>query len=129
MKIKINKEAKTAVERLYNDFILRFGIPGSILHNQGREFENGLFKHLSKLCSIQRLQTSPYHPQGNGQCESMNKTILNMLKTLVQENKTSWKDHLNKLVYATTAPNTRPLAILHFICFLGEIYDYQLIYF
>ena len=48
-----NKEAKTAAEKLYNDFILRFGIPGNILHDQGREFENGLFKHLSKLCSIQ----------------------------------------------------------------------------
>ena len=47
-----NKEAKTAAEKLYNDFILRFGIPGNILHDQGREFENGLFKHLSKLCSI-----------------------------------------------------------------------------
>ena len=50
-----NKEAKAAAEKLYNDFILRFGIPGSILHDQGRESENGLFKHLSKLCSIQRL--------------------------------------------------------------------------
>ena len=30
----------------------------------------------------------------------MYKTIVNMLKTLVQENKSSWKDHLNKLVYA-----------------------------
>ena len=49
----LNKEAKTAAERLYNDFVLRFGDLGSILHDQGREFENGLFKHLSKLCSIQ----------------------------------------------------------------------------
>ena len=35
-----NKEAKTAADRLYNDFILRFGIPGEILHDQGREFDN-----------------------------------------------------------------------------------------
>ena len=95
-----NKEAKTATEKLYNDFILRFGALRSILHDQGRESENGLFKHFSKLCSIQQLRTSPYHPQGNGQCKRMNKIIVNMLKTLVQENKISWKDHLSKLVYA-----------------------------
>ena len=29
----------------------------------------------------------------------------------------------------TTAPNTRQQATFHFICFLEEIYDYQLIYF
>ena len=28
-----NKETKTAAEKLCNDFILRFGIPGSILHD------------------------------------------------------------------------------------------------
>ena len=69
-----NKAAKTAAEKLYNDFILPFGIPASILHDQDRGFENGLHRHLSvclKLCSIQRLRTSPYHPQGNGQCERM----------------------------------------------------------
>ena len=95
-----NNEAKTAAEKLCNDFILRFDILGSILHDQGRGFQNGLLEHFSKLCSIQRLRTSPYHPQGNGQCERMNKTIINMFKTLVQKNKTSWKDHLNELVYA-----------------------------
>ena len=35
-----NKTAKTAANHLYNDFILRFGIPSEILHNQGGEFEN-----------------------------------------------------------------------------------------
>ena len=95
-----NKEAKTAAEKLYNDFILRFGIPGKILHDQGKEFENSLFKQLSKLCGIKRLRTTPYHPEGNGQCERMNKTIISMLKTLTEANKSSWKDHINKIVYA-----------------------------
>ena len=56
-----NKEAKTAATRMFNDCILRFGTPGKILHNQGREFENKLFIHLSKFCNIKRLHTTPYH--------------------------------------------------------------------
>ena len=38
-----NKSAKTAADELYNDFMLRYGLPGKILHNQKREFENNLF--------------------------------------------------------------------------------------
>ena len=57
-----NKEAKTAATKLFNDYILRFGTPGKILHEQGKEFENKLFTHLSRLCNIKRLRTTPYHP-------------------------------------------------------------------
>ena len=32
--------------------------------------------------------------------ERMNKTIIQMLKTLSEKEKTSWKDHINKLTYA-----------------------------
>ena len=50
-----NKEGKTAAERFYNDFILKFGLPGKILHDQGKEFGNNLFKHLAQFCNIKRI--------------------------------------------------------------------------
>ena len=31
-----NKERKTAAESFYSDFILKFGLPGKILHDQGK---------------------------------------------------------------------------------------------
>ena len=33
-----NKEAKSAAEKLFNDYILRFRMPGKIIHDQGGEF-------------------------------------------------------------------------------------------
>ena len=38
-----NKSARTAANNLHNDFILRFGFLGRILHDQRGEFENKLF--------------------------------------------------------------------------------------
>lgn len=42
----INKKGKTTAECLSNDFKLRYGMPSKVLHNQGGEFENDLFKTL-----------------------------------------------------------------------------------
>ena len=44
-----DKSGKTAVRYLYNNFILRFGFPEKIHHDQGGEFENELFHNLEKL--------------------------------------------------------------------------------
>ena len=41
-----DEPAKTAAERVYNDFILRFGVPETIHHDQGGEFENKLSYNL-----------------------------------------------------------------------------------
>ena len=41
-----NRSAKTVAQKLYNDFILRFGFPFRIHHDQGGEFENNLYREL-----------------------------------------------------------------------------------
>ena len=96
----LNKEATAAAEKLLNDYVLRFGIPGKIIHGQGREFENKLLQQLSKSCNIKRLRTTSYHPQCNGQVERMNQSVISILKALENTEKKSWKNHINKLVHA-----------------------------
>ena len=80
--------------------MLRFGLPDKILHEQGGEFENHLFKELAKLCEVKRIRTRPYHPQTNRKVECMNQTIISMLQTLPELHKSKWKDHIQKLVFA-----------------------------
>ena len=95
-----NKSAKTAATKLYNDFVLRFGFPTRIHHDQSGEFENNLFKRLEELCGVGHSKTTPYHPEGNGQAERFNQTLLAMPRTSPEEKKSSWADSLNKVVRA-----------------------------
>ena len=87
-----NKSTKTAAEKLFNDFVLKFGMPNRILHDQGKEFENKLFHELEKYFGIKRCRTTPCQPMGNGMVEHLNSTVIHMLHTLAEKLKYKWKD-------------------------------------
>ena len=54
---------------------------------------------MEKLCGVVWFHTTPYHPQGNGQVEKMNSTLISMLCTLAEDQKEKWKEHLNKSIH------------------------------
>ena len=67
---------------------------------KGCNFEIQLVADLCKLMGMQKIQTSPYHPQTDGQYERFNSTLINMLGMLPQEKRSEWKNHIGTLVHA-----------------------------
>ena len=92
--------AQMTAKTLWDKFIVHYGLPEKILMDQGQKFKSQLVADLCKLMGTQKVQTSPYHPQTNGQCEWFNSTLINMLGTLPKEKKSQWKNHIGMLVHA-----------------------------
>ena len=80
-----NKSAKTAAEKLFNDFVFKFGTSNRILHDQGKKFERKLFDELEKYFRIKRCRTAPYHPMCNDTVKRLNSTVIQMLCTLSEK--------------------------------------------
>ena len=85
---------------LWNNVIVHHGFPNKISSDQGHNFESELIANPCEVAGVQKLRTSPYHPQTNGQCEKFNSTLLNMLGTLTPEQKKDWKTYVPAMVHA-----------------------------
>lgn len=95
-----DQRAPTVANVLVKEWFCRFGVPARIHSDQGRSFEGALIQQLCDLYGIQKTRTTPYHPQGNGQCERFNRTLHSLLCTLPRSAKADWTNYLPQLLFS-----------------------------
>ena len=100
MYVTQTQTAQTTTKTLWDKFIVHYGFPKKIQSDQGRNFESQLVAYLCMQMGTQKIWTSPYHPETNGQCERFNSTLLGILGMLPQKKKSEWKNHIGTLVDA-----------------------------
>jgi transposase InsO family protein len=91
---------KGFLRRAQNEFGLRIK---KIRSDNGTEFKNSQIKGFLEEEGIKHEFSSPYTPQQNGVVERKNKTLLDMVRTMLDEYKTSdrfWAEAINAACYA-----------------------------
>lgn len=100
-----NVESATLAEAFVTSIVCRHGIPQSILTDQGSNLIGGMFKEVSRILKIKKLQTTPYHPQTNGALERSHRTLAEYLRSYVTKDLQGWDTWIP---YAMFVYNTTP---------------------
>ncbi|XP_020409536.1 uncharacterized protein LOC109949317 [Prunus persica] len=55
---------------------------------------------MAEAFKIKLLQSTPYYAQANGQAESSNKVIINIIRKMLEKNRKQWHDKLSETLWA-----------------------------
>ena len=91
-----------------------FGCPNRIVTYNVVAFKA---EPLIKFCEqfgITLIHSTPYYPQGNGPTESSNKSLIKIIKRLLEDNKKAWDSKLKFSLWADRVKTKRSLGISPF---------------
>jgi hypothetical protein len=93
--IPTRRETDSMVIYFLEEIILsRFGCPRKIVTDNAQDFKSMAMISFFQNYNIVLSHSTAYYPQGNGLVESSNKSLINIIKKVLNENKKSWHVHL-----------------------------------
>jgi transposase InsO family protein len=119
-----NQEATTAV-KFFESIVYRYGVPNSIITDNGTNFTSGKFQEFTKELSIKIKYASVVYPKSNGQVEKANRLVYaGLKKRLLQPLKRAtgaWVEELSSVLWSLrTTPNSSTGYTLFFLLFRAE---------
>ena len=95
-----NHTARTTARVLYNNYFSVFGFPQRLMSDQGTEFCGKVIAAMCSLLGIEKMRTTPYHPQTNGSAERVHQTLQRMIGKLDLEKRRKWPAHMGSIIIA-----------------------------
>ena len=88
------------IDFLLNNILSRIGCPKRLITDNAKVFTS---RELIKFCSNYNIiltHSTTYYPQGNGLAESSNKSLVRIIKKILEDNKKAWHSKLKYVIWA-----------------------------
>jgi len=82
------------IEFLVNNILSRFGCPKKFVTYNAKAFSSAKMINFYADYNIILVHSTTYYPQGNGLVEYSNKSLVKIIKKLLQVNKRAWHSKL-----------------------------------
>ena len=97
----VPSQKSAVVARLFVErFVTTHGTPKKLLSDKGPNFTSELFREICKLTNTEKVYTTAFHPECDGQVENFNKTLINMLSFYTSQHQKDWDTHIPYVLYA-----------------------------
>ena len=94
-----DQTAETVADCFVKGWIKKKGPPLELHTDQGANFQSQLMAEVCKLMRIKKTRTSAYHPQGDGQVERYNKTMMSLVSSIVEKHE-DWDEVIDDVTAA-----------------------------
>ncbi len=114
-----NQKAETVAWAIIEHVLPHEGLPAHFLSDRGVQFTSEIMKALCDIFQIERLFTTTCHPQGDGQTERANRSLIGMLSKSCAQYPQDWDRLVPFIVQgynATVHSSSKhvPFYLLHF---------------
>eukprot|EP00253_Pinus_taeda_P006400 PITA_06400 len=101
----------TIIQFLETNILARFGCPDKIITDNAVAFRSKKMVNFCHKFHITLGHSTAYYPQGNGLAESSNKSLVNMIKKVLKENKKNWHKKLVNALWADRLTTKRSIGV------------------
>ena len=106
---------KNVSKFVWKNIMCLFRVPWAIVADNGQQFDSIVFRTFCSDLNIKNLYSMPRYPQSNEQVEVTNKTLLVVLKKMLEWAKGKWADELSRVLWAYRTTSRRPTKATHFV--------------
>ncbi|GJV10560.1 reverse transcriptase domain-containing protein [Tanacetum coccineum] len=85
---------------VWDNIVCRFGLPGEIVSDNGKQFSDNPFKDWCEKLNITQRFASVKHPQSNGLVERANRSLGKGIKARLGEGNKNWIEELPHVLWA-----------------------------
>ncbi|GJU35391.1 reverse transcriptase domain-containing protein [Tanacetum coccineum] len=85
---------------VWENIVCRFGLPGEIISDNGKQFRDNPFKDWCEKLCIQQHFASVKHPQTNGLVERANRSLGEGIKARLGKDNKNWLEEISHVLWA-----------------------------